>query len=99
MEMEFTPERPKRKRGRKEGVGLAADILRALEPTMVGGAVRVVVPESWRGKKRSPHTYAHGNLSKRIKGKWPNYSLRTRLEEGGEALVMWLEKRHDAQNG
>jgi hypothetical protein len=92
MEMEFTPDRPKRKRGRREGIGMAADIMRALEPTMAGGAVRIAIPASWKGKKRSPHTYAHGNLSKKIKETWPEYSLRTRLDDG-EHLIVWLERK------
>lgn len=71
---------------------MAADILRSLETTIAGGAIQVVLPDSWKGKRRSPHTYAHGNLSKKIKQLFPGYALRTRLD-GPDVLLMWLEKK------
>lgn len=94
MEIEWTTERPKRRRGRAEGVGMAADILKSLETTLGGGAIQISIPPSWMGKKRSPHTYAHGNLSKKVKLNWPGYMLRTRVE--GDKMVLWLEARRRA---
>lgn len=72
---------------------MAAELLLALEPTLTGGSITIPIPARWAGKKRSPHTYAHGNLSKHVKAKWPEYGLKTRVN-GGD-LTMWLEKRKE----
>ena len=95
MEIKHSSDRPKRGGGRHKGVGLAAELVKALQHTLIeGGSVLIDIPQNWISPDRTPHTYAHGNLNRHVRKLWPTMRLHTRVD--GKQMYLWLERKNEA---